>query len=78
MLYMFCGTQITDSWHAHMSWKTVSIPGDMLDQINTIVDKDPNYTSASEFIRAAVREAFRRHRLDTETPLRELEAIQDN
>lgn len=61
-----------------MSWKTVSIPGDMLEKINTIVDNDPNYTSASEFIRAAVREAFRRHRLDTEAPLKELEAIPDS
>lgn len=61
-----------------MAWKTVSIPGNMLDQINTIVENDPNYTSASEFIRAAVREAFRRHRLENDTPLKELEVIPDD
>ena len=61
-----------------MAWKTVSIPADMLEQINKIVNDDSNYTSASEFIRAAIREAFRRYYLETEIPLKELEAVTDS
>jgi len=45
-----------------MTWKTISIPAEMLEAINNYLKTDGTYSSASDFVRSAVREHFNRIR----------------
>lgn len=61
-----------------MTWKTISLPADMIEDINDYIKRDASYSSASEFVRAAVREHFQRIRLaQTPISIRQLEASAD-
>ena len=35
-----------------MTWKTISLPADMIEDINEYIKTDPSYSSASEFVRS--------------------------
>jgi len=60
-----------------MAWKTISLPADMIEDINEYIKKDTSYSSTSEFVRAAVREHFSKIRLaQMPMPTKQLEAQQ--
>jgi len=59
-----------------MTWKTISLPADMIEDINEYIKTDPSYSSASEFVRSAVRQHFHQIRL-TQTPIKHLEVVVD-
>lgn len=49
-------------------WKSVSLPEGLVSAVETIVDKNPAYTSISEFVRAAITRLLKEVESEVATP----------